>query len=44
MLTYAKCLQERPEHITRWLLLLERTFRLGWDVLTRTSVSTGVFR
>src|SRR5271157_517558 len=44
MLTYAKCLQERPEHISRWLLLLERTFRLGWDVLTRTSVSTGVFR
>ena len=44
MLTYAKCLQERPEHIRRWLLLLQRTFRLGWDVLTRTSVSTGVFR
>lgn len=44
MLTYAKCLQERPEHISRWLLLLQRTFRLGWDVLTRTSVSTGVFR
>jgi len=43
MLTYAKCLQERPEHISRWLLLLERTFRLGWDVLTRTSVSTGVY-
>ena len=44
MLTYAKCLQERPEHLGRWLLLLERTFRLGWDVVTRTSVSTGVYR
>ena len=44
MLTYAKCLQERPEHISRWLLLLERTFRQGWDVWTRTSVSTGVYR
>ncbi len=44
MLTYAKCLQERPDHITRWLLLLDRTFRQGWDVLTRTSVSAGVYR
>ena len=44
MLTYAKCLQERPDHISRWLLLLDRTFRQGWAVLTKTSVSSGVFR
>ncbi len=44
ILTYANCLQERPDHITRWLLLLDRTFRQGWDVLTRTSVSAGVYR
>ncbi len=44
MLTYAKCLQERPEQFGRWLLLLQRTFRQGWDVLTRTAVSTGVYR
>ncbi len=44
MVTYAQCLQERPDHKTRWLLLLERTFRQGWDVFTGTSVSTGAFR
>ena len=44
MLTYGKCLLERPEQFTRWLLLLQRTFRQAWDVLTRTSVSAGVYR
>jgi hypothetical protein len=44
MLTYANCLQERPEQFRRWLLLLQRTFRQGWDVLTRTAVSTRVYQ
>ena len=44
MLTYAKCLQERPDHLTRWLLLLERTARQGWDMLTRTYGSDRLLR
>src|SRR5262249_19751698 len=43
MLTYAYCLPERPDHLGRWLLLLERTARQGWDLLTRTSLPAGFF-
>jgi tetratricopeptide (TPR) repeat protein len=44
MMTYAQCLQERPEQFGRWLLLLQRTFRQAWDALTRSAVSAGVYR
>ncbi len=43
MLTYAKCLLERPDHLGRCMLLLERTARQGWELLTRATVSTGFF-
>jgi serine/threonine protein kinase/predicted Zn-dependent protease len=43
MLTYATCLPERPGHLGRWLLLLDRTARQGWDLLTRSSVPTRFF-
>ncbi|MGC8643518.1 MAG: protein kinase domain-containing protein, partial [Isosphaeraceae bacterium] len=43
MFTYATCLDERPDHFKRWLLLLERMARQGWDMLTRTTVPTGFF-
>jgi serine/threonine protein kinase/predicted Zn-dependent protease len=43
ILAYAKCLPERREHLGRWLLLLERTARQGWDLLRRTSVPSGFF-
>jgi len=43
MLTYASCLLERPDHLVRCMLLLERTVRQGWELLTRTTVATGFF-
>jgi serine/threonine protein kinase/predicted Zn-dependent protease len=44
MFTYATCLQERPESFDRWVLLMERMLRQGWNHLTSTSVPSGVFR
>jgi serine/threonine protein kinase/predicted Zn-dependent protease len=41
MFTYAACLLERPDHLSRWLLLLQRATRQGWEMLTRTTVLTG---
>ena len=43
LLTYSRCLLERPDHLERFKLLLERTARHGWELLTRAPVSTGFF-
>ena len=43
MRTYATCLPERPDHAGRWILLLERMLRQGWDMVTRTSIPSGFF-
>jgi tetratricopeptide (TPR) repeat protein len=42
--TYARCVVERPKQRERFALLLERSFRQGWDWLTRTSVAPGFSR
>jgi tetratricopeptide (TPR) repeat protein len=38
LITYARCVVERPEQRERWGLLLVRTLRQGWNLITRTSV------
>jgi tetratricopeptide (TPR) repeat protein len=42
MITYAKCLDARPQQLDRWISLLRRTARQGRDLLTGTSAASAL--
>jgi serine/threonine protein kinase/predicted Zn-dependent protease len=44
MLTYARCVSERPEYASRFWILLKRTTHQAWDQLSRASVADGLVR
>ena len=41
LVSYVECLPERPGHWRRCMMLLGRTAREGWELLTRSPVSAG---